>query len=155
MGQVLITRTVFGHSKSQDCGEGFPVSTGLTAWNASGTKVDHDARDFDVNDIILSMEGVASTRYMSVIYPYNMGHCQVHCPCSICSDLRRFQRKPCGELGWRNQAAICHQVYNNVQCKSAQVTHSKAFQSKEGSDHYSDRQRGAYLLCNQSRWNSL
>ena len=60
--------------------------------------------------------------------------CQIHCPCSICSDLREFSNKPCGELGSRAQAAICHQTCNRVQCKEHKILLPRQFNSL--TDHF-------------------
>ena len=67
---------------------------------------------------------------MSIIYPCQVSHCQIHCPCSFCSDLRKFRRQPCGQLGWRSQAALCHQACNRVQCKEHKILLGRLFNIK-------------------------
>ena len=126
--QVLIKRTVFTHSGDQACGEWEPIATGLLAWNVtSDMESYYDTPDYDVNEMEVTLEGVASTRFMSIIYPCQVSHCQIHCPCSICSDLRKFRRQPCGQLGWRSQAALCHQACNRVQCKEHKILLGRLF----------------------------
>ena len=63
--QVLIIRTVFTHIGDQ----------GLSAWNVTSDMESYDdSTDYDVSEIEVTLEGVASTRFMSIIYPCQVSH---------------------------------------------------------------------------------
>ena len=57
-----------------------------------------------MNEVEATLEGVASTRHMSIMYPCQFTHCQIHCPCSI-----------------------CHRACNRVQCKDHKILLSRLF----------------------------
>ena len=115
--EVLENRTVFCHNEDQECGEWHPLLSGLSAWGAlPESEMLLDEPDFEVKTLSdVNLHGVASTRYMSLIYPCKANHCQIHCPCSMCCDLLRTRRHPYGKLGWNS--SICHQACNKVQCR--------------------------------------
>ena len=112
--EVLENRSMFSHSEQQDCGEWQPLRTGLSAWGAISESAKLEGEpDFDEHTLSeFTLHGVASMRNMSLIYPCKANHWKIHCPCSICWDLRSNRRQHFGKLGLI--LSICHQACNRA-----------------------------------------
>ena len=79
---VLATKTVFNHNNAeQGCHEWVPVgSPGVSSWGQ-----DSEAK-YTLTDINFSLQGVASTKNMGIVYTCNKSKCVLNCPCKICTD---------------------------------------------------------------------
>ena len=113
--EVLKQRVVFHHGADQLCGDWHPVVTGIPAWKNTSFI---PPRSYEVRDHAIRIQGAASLRDMSIVYPCNHLCCSVRCPCTVCQDKREQCNTECRD-------EICHNC--NTQCKKHQIKLPREF----------------------------
>jgi hypothetical protein len=77
--EVLVDKTMFSHSDTQECGKWAPVVFGSACWTSPQSKGNCEVKNTD-----MTIHGVSSTMDMSVVYPCHLAGCIIECPCHIC-----------------------------------------------------------------------
>ena len=86
--EMLIAKTIFSHSESQECGEWTPLQSGLGGWGIISpftSLTESPCETFTVSRLGNGIQGAASSKKdMNLLYTCSLQNCIIKCPCSIC-----------------------------------------------------------------------
>ena len=106
--EVIVDKTIFSHSDSQQCGRWVPVVLGSACWISPQSQ-----GNYEVKDTSMIIHGVSSTMDMSVVYSCHLAGCTIECPCHIC-------QVPSVCCKSRHKSELCKLC--DSQCPSHQIT---------------------------------
>ena len=79
VAEVLKARTIFSHCETQACGRWAPKALGTAAWTDTSDKGTYVVTEPDQD-----IQGVSSTRDMSMVFTCQSLKCIIECPCQVC-----------------------------------------------------------------------
>ena len=93
--EVLQAKTIFSHCETQTCGRWTPKVLGTAAWTDTS-----DEGTYVVTEPDQDIQGVASTRDMSMVFTCQFLKCIIECPCQVCRASRNVccKSRHCPEL---------------------------------------------------------
>ena len=126
---MLIAKTIFNHSESQECGHWTPIHSGLNGWGIlteNTPQMESQCETFTVSQIENGIQGPASSKNdMNLLYTCQLQNCIIRCPCSICKNTTEQCEANC-------ESKMCQQC--TQQCTLHKLKLPWSFNAK--TDHF-------------------
>ena len=149
--EVFADRTEFTHA-SEDCFEWIPIKNGLDVLRemTKSDSIDKITAGFEVRkNQQLKIRGAASLRYMSIVYTCKFHNCILHCPCTVCVNLRGDCKTTCKENACVDCTSQCtqHEIIGLSRLFNPDNDHFTMITDKLGFFRYANPYPGILLSC--------
>ena len=114
--EMLVAKTIFSHSESQECGEWTPIQSGLDGWRnisncTSGSKEFSETYKFsEISESDYRIQGPSSSiKNMNLLYTCQIQKCIIQCSCSICIENNEQCKENCKSKICKDCTQQCNQ----------------------------------------------
>ena len=98
--EMLMAKTIFSHSESQECGEWTPIQSGLDGWGNISTNTSQEKSQceiYTVSQLEKRIQGPSTSKKdRNLLYTCQLQNCSIKCPCSICRNIKEECNYNCG-----------------------------------------------------------